>query len=101
MRMLTLSLSGKMHGFVRRGLSAGLGVVLVLGTLVWAQLDLDRMRSLAQQRYGPEAVALVDDWHRTIEAMRGMPEPDKLASANDFFNPPHLNDNNGSHRRPK
>jgi predicted transglutaminase-like cysteine proteinase len=59
---------------------------LLLGSLVWAQLDLQRMRTLAQQRYGPETVKLVDEWHRTIEAMKSMPESDKLVSANNFFN---------------
>ncbi|MFV8818040.1 transglutaminase-like cysteine peptidase [Haliea sp. E17] len=59
---------------------------LLAATLVWGQLDFDRMRSIAQQRYGTSTVALVDEWHATIDAMQSMPEAQKLKTANDFFN---------------
>ena len=56
------------------------------GSLVWAQLDRELMRSLAEDRYGQATVKLVDEWHQTIDAIRGMPETGKIAAANSFFN---------------
>ncbi len=59
---------------------------LLAATLVWGQLDIDRMRSVAQQRYGQATVQRVDEWNATIQAMQSMPEEQKLKVANDFFN---------------
>lgn len=64
----------------------GLLVCLVCVTLVWGQLDLERMRSLAAQRYGQDTANLVDQWYATIESMRNMPDAQKLETANKFFN---------------
>lgn len=72
------------HTFQRTCL--GLVVCIVFTTLVWGQLDLDRMRSLAFQRYGQDTANLVDEWNETIEAMKSMPEAQKLDAANKFFN---------------
>ena len=72
------------HTFQRTCL--GLVVCIVFTTLVWGQLDLDRMRSLAFQRYGQDTANLVDEWSETIEAMKSMPEAQKLDAANKFFN---------------
>ena len=75
------------HTFQRTCL--GLVVCIVFTTLVWGQLDLDRMRSLAFQRYGQDTANLVDEWSETIEAMKSMPEAQKLdaAKTNKFFKP--------------
>jgi len=59
---------------------------LLLASLVQGQLDLDKMRGIALQRYGQETVAMVDEWYATIQAMRGLPDTEKLKRANDFFN---------------
>lgn len=59
---------------------------LVCVTLVWGQLDLERMRTLAAQRYGQDTASLVDQWYATIETMRDMPDAQKLETANTFFN---------------
>lgn len=61
-------------------------VCLASVSLVWGQLDLERMRSLAAQRYGQDTAQLVDQWYATIEAMRDMPDAQKLETANQFFN---------------
>jgi len=82
-------ITGQGTAQVSRALQRGcLAIVacLVLSTLVWGQLDLDRMRSLAMQRYGQDTANLVDEWHQTIEAMRGMSEDQKMVTANKFFN---------------
>lgn len=67
-----------------RGLLLCAGVLLA--SLVCAQFDMQRMRTIAQERYGPETVQLVDTWHDAILDMASRPEQEKLASANAFFN---------------
>ena len=59
---------------------------LLITTLVWGQLDLERMRTTAMQRYGQDTALLVDEWYATIETMRDLPEAQKLETANKFFN---------------
>ena len=59
---------------------------LIIATLVWGQLDLERMRTTALQRYGQDTALLVDEWYATIETMRSQPEAQKLETANKFFN---------------
>ena len=59
---------------------------LLLASLVCAQLDIQRMRTIAQERYGPDAVQLVDTWHDVILDISSRTETEKLASANAFFN---------------
>ena len=71
--------------FLQRACLAVIACLLSV-TLVWGQLDLDRMRSLAMQRYGADTANLVDEWYATIESMRDMPDAQKLETANKFFN---------------
>lgn len=71
--------------FLQRACLAVIACLLSV-TLVWGQLDLDRMRSLAMQRYGADTANLVDEWYATIETMRDMPDAQKLETANKFFN---------------
>lgn len=59
---------------------------LLLGSIVWAQLDIERMRIIAHQRYGQDAVQLVDTWHDTIQDINTKPDAEKLSGANSFFN---------------
>ena len=60
--------------------------LLLFGALVFAEPDLDRMQSLALQRYGQPTANLVAEWRQTIGKMQGMSERDKLKAANNFFN---------------
>ena len=63
-----------------------LGITMLLASLVWAELDLDRMRSLALSRYGQGTANVVDEWRQTIDDMRALSDEEKLARANKFFN---------------
>ena len=77
--------SGQAQHFLQRACLA-VFACLVAVSLVWGQLDLQRMHSLALQRYGQDTANLVDEWYATIETMRDMPEAQKLETANQFFN---------------
>ncbi|TDG15247.1 transglutaminase [Seongchinamella unica] len=76
---------GQGHIFFRQ-ICAAAAAFLFFATLVWGQLDLDRMRALALQRYGQDTASLVDEWYATIETMRSQPDELKLDTANKFFN---------------
>lgn len=54
--------------------------------LALAQTDFQLMRDLALSRYGQDSVNFVDDWQAEIETMRSLPDGEKLARANHFFN---------------
>jgi len=60
--------------------------ILVLFTISFAATDFDKMQSLAQQRYGAQAVDTVGAWRRLIEETRALPDNDKLNKVNTFFN---------------
>lgn len=51
-----------------------------------AQADLDRMQSLALQRYGTRAAETVAAWRRMIDDNRSIDESEKLNVVNNFFN---------------
>lgn len=57
-----------------------------LGSLVWAQVDYAKLRSVAMNRYGQETMNLVDEWRASIDAMAAQDELAQLKSANDFIN---------------
>ncbi len=61
-------------------------ILLLVTSLVWGQIHIERMRSLALQRYGADTAQMVDDWYAAINAMKSLPEQDRLKVANDFFN---------------
>lgn len=65
-----------------------LALALTLAGWGWslAQYQLDKMQSLAQERYGPVAVETVVAWRKLMEEARSMPEDEKLKSINVFFN---------------
>ena len=83
--MITVSSTKQVHRFLQQA-CLGLLACLVLTTLVWGQLDLEKMRATALQRYGQDTANVVDEWYQTIETMRGMPDEQKLVAANNFFN---------------
>ena len=62
-----------------------LGVLLLFITS-FAAPDLDKTQTLAQQRYGAQAVANIVAWRRLIEETRELPDMDKLNKVNTFFN---------------
>ena len=65
-----------------------MALVLTLAGWGWslAQYQLDKMQSLAQERYGAVAVETVIAWRKLMEEARAMPEDEKLKSINVFFN---------------
>ena len=75
--------------FLANGLKrlAGLALIALLGvTIVVAAVNLDRMQQLAMQRYGQQTADMVAQWRSMITDIQGLPEEQKLASVNDFFN---------------
>lgn len=61
------------------------GLSMVLAVTLAAP-DMDKFQALAQQRYGTRAAETVLDWRRLIEELRTLPDSDKLARVNTFFN---------------
>ncbi len=64
----------------------GATMVLVLGRAGWSGLNGDRMRLLAQQRYGAAAAEAVEVWRGSMASWRDLPEEDQLRRVNEFFN---------------
>lgn len=62
-----------------------LGLCLVLAISIAAP-DLDKVQTLAQQRYGPKAADTIGAWRRLIEESRPLPDNEKLNKVNTFFN---------------
>lgn len=54
--------------------------------LARADLDFDRLRALALQRYGSGAGATVDAWRQLVAGTQVLNEADKLERVNTFFN---------------
>ncbi len=84
-------ISIRMPGWAGLARQAGgwtLALALTLAGWGWslAQYQLDKMQSLAQERYGPVAVETVVAWRKLMEEARSMPEDEKLKSINVFFN---------------
>ncbi len=69
-----------------RNLWATIGITFFVVALAVAQVNLSLMRELALTRYGADTARVVDDWQSQIDAMKSMPDKDKLARANNFFN---------------
>lgn len=69
------------------GLQRGTAWLLLVLTLsVIAAPDLDRMLSLAQQRYGTSGSSAVQQWRILINQAQGLPENEKIKRVNAFFN---------------
>lgn len=66
-------------------LAGGLAVVLWLGIGV-ASPNLDRMQTLARDRYGAQAEQTVAAWRRLLEESRSLPVEQQLNVVNTFFN---------------
>jgi predicted transglutaminase-like cysteine proteinase len=63
-----------------------IAITLFVVAISVAQVNLSLMHSLALSRYGPATAHLVDDWQTQVETMRSLPDEEKLARANNFFN---------------
>lgn len=63
-----------------------LGLSLFLGTLVFAQVDLAKMRSIAFDRYGQDTAQVVDNWQASIDKMSNLDDARKLTLTNQFVN---------------
>jgi predicted transglutaminase-like cysteine proteinase len=63
-----------------------IGITFFLVALAVAQANFSLMRDLALSRYGQATARLVDDWQTQIETMQSLPDEEKLAQANHFFN---------------
>ncbi|MEK9720600.1 MAG: transglutaminase-like cysteine peptidase, partial [Quisquiliibacterium sp.] len=61
-------------------------LALALGPLSLAAPNLDRVQALAQERWGPDAAALVADWRKMINSARELDETARLEAVNGFFN---------------
>lgn len=64
---------------------------LILATLIVcssapASYDLHRMQQLALERYGPHTADTVVRWRALIDEIRPLPDTEKLARVNTFFN---------------
>jgi predicted transglutaminase-like cysteine proteinase len=55
-------------------------------SLVVASADFERLRSLANTRYGSQAAQTVDQWQALIDDIKISPDSVKLVKTNDFFN---------------
>lgn len=73
--------------FVGKSAFWKLFVFLALGVgLVFAQTDLDRMRTLAGQRYGESGTTAVTAWRELLTQSTQQTDAIKLQRVNDFFN---------------
>jgi predicted transglutaminase-like cysteine proteinase len=87
-----ISAPGGGRGGAWRGVSAGsvglllAGLLLVLTLAALAATDFGKILGLAQQRYGQRGADTVTAWQRLIEDARALPDADKLAKVNTFFN---------------
>jgi predicted transglutaminase-like cysteine proteinase len=74
---------------LRTRLMLWLGSCMALGLaigLTGATPNLDRMQSLARERYGAQAEQTVTAWRRMLEESRGLPVDQQLNAVNTFFN---------------
>lgn len=68
-----------------------LAVVVLFGAVIapMAAVDFDKLRALAQQRYGQRAADTVTAWRRLIAEVQPLPDAEKLIRVNAFFNRQH------------
>lgn len=65
---------------------AGLGLVLLLSTLLASAADLRNLVALASARFGPSAGQTMIRWQQLITEAKSLETPEQLALVNDFFN---------------
>jgi predicted transglutaminase-like cysteine proteinase len=72
-------------GLLRIAAGAILGVLLA-GTMYAVALDTAQLRQQFAARFGPERVALLNDWLKTTSDADALGEAEKLKRINDFIN---------------
>lgn len=74
--------------FVRQGWRPLLGllVAMLAAGLVFAAPDFDRLMKLAVERYGPSGGEAVAAWRQAMADAASLPEADRVARINAFFN---------------
>lgn len=63
-----------------------LGALGLLGLPAAFGLDFERLQQILASRFGPERVALLNDWQQMLAAGKSAGESDKLRRVNEFFN---------------
>lgn len=83
--MLALTDSAKI---IRLSLRVGICLcALLLGALVvFAAANVDKIQSLAQQRYGARAAETIGAWNKMMEEARNLSDTEKVNKVNTFFN---------------
>jgi predicted transglutaminase-like cysteine proteinase len=66
--------------------SAGLIAGLALALLATATPNFDKVRQLAETRYGERGKQIVVAWQEMMQAAQSMSEQDKIRRVNEFFN---------------
>lgn len=74
------------RSYLPRWALRGVAVVACSVLSVLAQVDLDRMQSLAQSRYGPHTAQTVADWRALIDRIEPLSGEQKVERVNAFFN---------------
>lgn len=73
--------------FLRKRLYLITGLILAgVWLKVAAAPDFDKMRMLAQQRYGAAGTQSVQQWQTLLREAKTLPEPEKIKLVNAFFN---------------
>lgn len=66
--------------------AAGGAVIMLIAGGAKGGFDVDRMRQVAQQRFGAAAADAVDGWRSVMGGWRDLPEEVQLQRVNEFFN---------------
>ncbi|NTV09951.1 MAG: transglutaminase [Zoogloea sp.] len=61
-------------------------LILGIAGLAVSGVDIERMRQIAFQRFGPGAVVSLDEWRGLIASARNTSQADQLRRVNEFFN---------------
>ncbi len=70
----------------RRLAAASGAVILLIAGGARGGFDMDRMRQVAQLRFGAAAAEAVDGWRSAVVGWRDLPEEVQLQRVNEFFN---------------
>lgn len=69
-----------------RGGARSLPLALLLLAMGAAALDIPRLQAVVLQRFGVDGATRVEQYRAQLAQWQGLPERDKLARVNDFFN---------------
>lgn len=83
--LLPLILSPRLRKTARTFV-VGIGAACLCAAVAIAAADLDLMRRLSTERFGPQAAATVDAWRRMMEDARDLTDGERIVRVNAFFN---------------